>query len=136
MRMRTTVAAAAAAAMMLGFADTASAAKCSTKMLVGAWAETDFEKGDAPEDVDICLIQFNTKGQVMTSSCFTADDTKMARGSDRVSGKLSVTKACEVTGKLRFRRQVVTLTGTLNPSKGIMTLRAKGTDPIVYNQQW
>jgi len=137
MRSKTVFAAAAAAAMALGLGVAEAAPKCANKMFVGTWAATDYEPGDEADDVDLCLMQLNTKGQIMAYSCFEATDAKPIRQTQNTTGRLTVTKACEVTGTVRQGKRARTVTGTLDPVKGVLTLTVKGDDtPVVFNQQW
>lgn len=125
----------AAVAVTSGLAGAAQAVECKTKFLVGVWATTDWQgKGWGADETDICLLQFNTSGQVMSSSCFLGSNTKP--DSQNLRGRLSVSKACNVTGTITAGKFSTTVTGKLDPKKGKLTLTPKGADTDVYNQQW
>jgi hypothetical protein len=119
----------------------AGAVECKTKFLVGTWAMSDYDKGDAADFVQIAVLEFNEKGQVRDGSVFWADKAKPTARFDR--GQLTVSHNCGVTGeftvtslekpKKTFKYRV---NGTMDPKNGILYLKPNGADEQVFYQQW
>jgi len=143
LRGRGAAVAAAALAFAAAAATPAAAAECKTKFLVGTWAYTDYV--DDPDiqftNVLVCTAQFNEKGQTMDGACSFLPKGQKTAGLD---AHLSVSKACAVTGRLTFvgrkgRPFKSEVTGTLDPKKGILTIKPKKPllfDEAKFFQQW
>lgn len=143
-RRRPAAIAAGALALAALAATPAAAAECKTKFLVGTWAYTDYV--DDPDiqftNVLVCTAQFNEKGQTMDGACSFLPKGQKVAG---LEAHLSVSKACAVTGRLTFVGRKgrpfnkSEVTGTLDPKKGILTIKPKRPlffDEAKFFQQW
>lgn len=132
---RRVAAAAATLTALAVLASPAAAAECTTKFLVGTWTTSDFDPDIEDDTIDVCSLQFNTKGEVMAGACTAFPK---GRKEDRLDGRLTVNKACVVTGRLVFIDQktkkkltIPVKRGTLDPKSGVLTAK-----PFTFFQQW
>jgi len=132
---RRVAAAAATLTALAVLATPAAAVECKSKFLVGTWTASDFDPDIEDDKIDVCSLQFNTKGEVMAGACTVFPK---GRKESRLDGRLTVNKACAVSGRLVFidRKTNKKLTfpvknGTLDPKSGVLTVK-----PFVFFQQW
>jgi len=132
---RRVAATAAALTALAVLATPAAAVECKTKFLVGTWTASDFDPDIEDDKIDVCSLQFNTKGEIMAGACTVFPK---GRKEARLDGRMTVNKACAVTGRLEIidRKTNKKLTipvkkGTLDPKTGVLTVK-----PFTFIQQW